>query len=71
MLVEMMMKWKRVDSIKDLQQQKKDQTKVWRESEAIIKNVNLDRRYQEIWTAEERRIQEKRSWYKRKFGRKL
>ena len=67
-LVEMMMKWKHEDSIKDLRQQKKDQTKMWRECEAIINNANLDRRYQVIWTAEKRRI---RSWYKRKLERKL
>ena len=44
----MMMKWKHDDSNKDLPQQKIDQTKVWRECEAIIKNAKFDRRYKVI-----------------------
>ena len=67
-LVRTMMKWKHEDSIKDLRQQKKEQTEVWRKCEPVIKNANIDRRYHTIWSTEKRRI---RTWYKRKLERKL
>ena len=67
-LIGIITRWKYEDSFNELRNEKRNQTKVWRECEPIIRRANILDEYNQIWITEKGRLKEV---YKRKLEKKV
>ena len=67
-LVAIVTRWRYNNSYKELRSEKKNQTKIWRECEPVIRRANKLAEYHAIWTKEKRRL---KKMYKEKAEKKI